>query len=79
MRFQKFADMNFTNHHLDGVVWPVVSSRTGESYKVALTEYGFSCNCTAGQIRGKCKHAQQIHDLLVSDDYKMPKDEFNYA
>lgn len=76
MRFQTFSDMNFKDHHLEGVVWPVESSRTGEKYKVTLTEYGFSCNCTAGQIRGKCKHAQQVHDLLVSDDYVMPKDEF---
>ena len=79
MRFQLFSDMNFRDHHLDGVVWPVVSSRTGESYKVTLTTMGFTCNCTAGSIRGKCKHAQQVHDLLVSDDYIMPKDEFQYA
>ena len=75
MRIQKFDDINFKDHHLVGLVWPVVSSRTGETYKVTMTEWGFSCNCTAGQIRGKCKHAQQIHDLLVSDDYVMPKDE----
>lgn len=67
MRFQKFDDMNFTDHHLIGLVWRVESSRTGEKYKVELTEYGFTCNCTAGSIRGKCKHAKQIHDLLVSE------------
>jgi hypothetical protein len=69
MRAQAFSDMNFRDHHLVDFVWPVVSSRTGESYKVTMTDYGFMCNCTAGQIRGKCKHAQQIHDLLVDDDY----------
>ena len=68
MRFQTFSDMNFKDHHLVGFVWPVVSSRTGEAYKVTLTDLGFSCNCVAGSMRGKCKHAQQIHDLLVSDD-----------
>ncbi len=68
MRIQKFDDMNFNGHHLVGFVWPVVSSRTGEAYKVTLTDLGFSCNCVAGSMRGKCKHAQQIHDLLVSDD-----------
>lgn len=67
MRIQTFSDINFKNHHLVGVVWPVVSSRTGESYKVQMTDLGFSCNCVAGSMRGKCKHAQQIHDLLVSD------------
>lgn len=77
MRFQTFSDMNFKDHHLAGVVWPVESSRTGEKYKVTLTDHGFTCNCTAGSIRGKCKHAQQVHDLLVSDDWKPPVDLFS--
>lgn len=68
MRIQSFPDINFSNHHLVGVTWPVVSSRTGEKYKVQMTEHGFSCNCVAGSMRGKCKHAQQIHDLLIGDD-----------
>lgn len=67
MRIQKFSDINFKNHAFVGIVWPVISSRTGEAYKVEMTDLGFTCNCTAGQIRGKCKHAQQIHDLLVDD------------
>lgn len=67
MRIQKFDNINFTNHHLVGFVWPVVSSRTGESYKVTMTDHGFSCNCTAGSIRGKCKHAKQIADLLAGE------------
>lgn len=75
MRIQKFDDMNFNDHHLVGFVWPVVSSRTGEVYKVKMTDLGFSCNCTAGSMRGKCKHAKHIHDVLVADD-PMPKDEF---
>lgn len=68
MRAQKFDDINFKGHHLVGFVWPIASSRTGEVYKVELTDYGFSCNCTAGSIRGKCKHAQHVHDLLVMDE-----------
>lgn len=67
MRIQTFPDINFKGHHLVGVVWPVISSRTGESYKIEMTDYGLTCNCTAGSIRGKCKHAKQIYDLLVSD------------
>lgn len=68
MRTQTFSDINFKDHHLVGLVWPVVSSRTGEAYKVTMNDLGFSCNCVAGSMRGKCKHAQQIHDLLVNDE-----------
>jgi hypothetical protein len=68
MRIQSFSDINFSKHHLTGFVWPVVSSRTGESYKVTMTDLGLSCNCVAGSMRGKCKHAQHVHDLLVNDD-----------
>ena len=75
MRTQTFSDMNFRDHHLVGFVWPVESSRTGEKYKVEMTDYGFTCNCTAGSIRGKCKHAQQVHDLLVMED-SLPEDLF---
>ena len=67
-RGQLFADMNFKNHFLEGFVWPVVSTRTGDEYSVELTSKGLTCNCQAGSMRGKCKHAQQIHDLIVSDD-----------
>jgi ornithine carbamoyltransferase len=73
MRIQNFTDMNFKNHYLVGFVWPVTSTRTGESYKVTMTDLGFSCNCMAGSMRGKCKHAQQVHDLLVADDYPLYK------
>lgn len=76
MRIQTFDDMNFKGHHLVGLVWSVVSSRTGESYKVRMTDMGFSCNCTAGSMRGKCKHAQQVHDQLIADD-PLPVDLFS--
>ena len=68
MRIQTFSDINFEGHHLVGLVWLVESSRTGEKYKVTMTDMGFTCNCVAGSMRGKCKHAQQVHDLLVSDE-----------
>lgn len=76
MRTQVFSDMTFRGHHLNGLEWPITSARTGEVYKVAMNDYGFTCNCSAGQIRGKCKHAQYVHDLMVKDDYLMPEDEF---
>lgn len=68
MRIQTFSDINFENHHLVGLVWPVKSARTGEKYKVTMTDIGFTCNCVAGSMRGKCKHAQYVHDLLTSDE-----------
>lgn len=77
MRIQSFPDINFGDHHLVGFVWPVVSSRTGESYKVEMHNGGFSCNCTAGSMRGKCKHAKQIADLLTMDDWTPPADLFS--
>ena len=75
MRIQSFSDINFDDHHLVGFVWPVVSSRTGESYDVTMTDMGFTCNCVAGSMRGKCKHAQHVHDILVKED-PLPADLF---
>ena len=75
MRIQSFPDINFDDHHLVGVVWLVESSRTGEFYKVTMTDLGLSCNCVAGSMRGKCKHAQHVHDLLVYED-PLPVDLF---
>ena len=77
MRAQSFSDMNFKDHHLVDLVWPITSARTGEVYKVTMTDYGFTCNCSAGQIRGKCKHAQYVHDILVEDDWVPPVDLFS--
>ena len=68
MRIQSFTDINFKDHHLVGLVWDIESSRTGEKYKVTMTDLGFSCNCVAGSMRGKCKHAQYVHDLLIDDN-----------
>lgn len=65
---QKFSDMNFEDHHLEGFEWPVESKRTGDKYIVTLTKHGFTCTCVGAQMHGKCKHIKQVHDLLVSDD-----------
>lgn len=74
-RGQLFADINFKNHFLEGFVWPVISTRTGEQYSVELTSKGLTCDCQAGMVRGKCKHAQQIHDQIVMED-PLPADLF---
>lgn len=74
-RAQLFDDITFKNHFFEGFVWPVTSSRTGERYDVELTSKGFTCNCQAGTMRGKCKHAQQIHNQLVKND-PLPVDLF---
>jgi hypothetical protein len=75
MRTQTFSDINFKRHYLIDMVWPITSARTGEVYNVTMTKAGFTCNCPAGQVRGKCKHAQYVHDLLVEED-PLPVDEF---
>lgn len=68
MRIQTFSDINFQDHHLIDMVWPIKSAKSGEVYKVRMVDQGFTCNCVAGSMRGKCKHAQYVHDLLVSDE-----------
>jgi hypothetical protein len=62
-----FDDMNFKGHHLVGIIWPMISSRTGEEYEVELTDKGFTCTCIGFQTRGKCKHVTEIHDRMVCD------------
>jgi hypothetical protein len=74
-RAQPFADINFKNHWLVGFVWPMRSARTGEMYNVEMTPKGMTCDCQAGTIRGKCKHAQEVHDRLVKED-PLPVDRF---
>jgi hypothetical protein len=40
-----------------------------------FTSKGLTCNCQAGTYRGKCKHAQMVHDTLVKED-PLPRDLF---
>lgn len=61
----KFDDMNFKGHHLVGIIWPIISTRTGEEYDVELTDIGFKCTCQGFQRHGKCKHISGVHERLV--------------
>lgn len=75
-KYQTFeGGIVFKGHPFAGFVWKHVSSRTGESYNVTLTQNGFTCDCIAGSMRGKCKHAQATYDRLTAAD-PMPKDMF---
>ena len=67
MRVQSFSDINFQDHHLLDMIWPIKSARTGQIYDVQMVANGFTCNCMAGSTRGKCKHVKYVHDLLVGD------------
>lgn len=59
--------INFENHHLIDMVWPIKSARTDQVYDVVMTKKGFKCNCIAGTYKGKCKHAKYVYELLDSD------------
>ena len=67
-RAQYFPDINFKNNHLVGFQWPVISKRTGESYTVEMTDFGFTCTCMGFRGHGRCKHNKEIHDKLVCDE-----------
>ncbi len=60
--------MNYKDHHLAGLIWPVESKRTGEQYDVELSERGWKCSCVGFQRHGKCKHISEIHERMISDD-----------
>ncbi len=76
-RFQRlpvqFDDINFRNNAYVGFTWPIVSTRTGETYDVMMTNSGFSCTCIGFQRHGKCKHIDHVHNLLVADEYPVYK------
>jgi hypothetical protein len=56
-RYLKPADWNFKGNLLAGTEWSVAGSKKGSFYTVALTEQGFSCDCTGFTFYGKCKHS----------------------
>jgi len=65
----RYCDINFKGHHLVGMVWKVISARSGEVYDIELTDRGMTCTCGAAKSwRSKCKHARSIAELLVSED-----------
>jgi len=63
----KLPGMNYEGHHLAGLIWPVTSSRTKETYKVQLTEEGWTCSCVGFSMHRKCKHVKEVHEKLISD------------
>ncbi len=60
--------MNYKGHCFAGLVWPILSKRTGELYDVTLTEKGWRCNCVGYNRHGKCKHINLVHGRMISDD-----------
>ena len=59
-RYLKPADWNFKGNLLAGTEWSVAGSKKGSFYTVALTEQGFSCDCTGFTFYGKCKHSLSV-------------------
>jgi hypothetical protein len=59
-RYLKPADWTFKGNLLVGTEWSVAGSKKNSFYTVALTEQGFTCDCTGFTFYGKCKHSEQI-------------------
>ena len=59
-RYLKPADWTFKGNLLAGTEWSVAGSKKDSFYTVALTEQGFTCDCTGFTFYGKCKHSEQI-------------------
>ncbi len=59
-RYLKPADWTFKDNPLVGTEWSVAGSKKDSFYTVALTEQGFTCDCTGFTFYGKCKHSEQI-------------------
>jgi len=51
-------------HYLVGMKWPIVSTRTGETYDIEMHEKGFDCTCPA--FKGKCKHIKFVENKLCA-------------
>lgn len=59
-RYLKPADWTFKGNLLAGTEWCVAGSKKDSFYTVALTEQGFTCDCTGFTFYGKCKHSETI-------------------
>jgi len=59
-RYLKPTDWNLKGNLLAGTEWSVAGSKKDSFYTVALTESGFTCDCTGFMFHGKCKHSEQI-------------------
>lgn len=56
--------VTFQNHIFQGVQWPVVSKRTGETYTVEMWPNGLVCNCHKYQYYSDCKHCDEIEEKI---------------
>lgn len=59
-RYLKPADWTFKGNLLVGTEWSVAGSKKNSFYTVALTEQGFTCDCTGFTFYGKCKHSLSV-------------------
>lgn len=62
MRKKQFFVPNgwqFKGNFLVGTKWSVPGSKNNV-YTVALTEKGFTCECTGFNFHGKCKHSLAV-------------------
>lgn len=59
-RYLKPADWTFKGNLLVGTEWSVAGSKKDSFYTVALTEQGFTCDCTGFTFYGKCKHSLSV-------------------
>ena len=58
--YLKPADWTFKGNLLVGTEWSVAGSKKDSFYTVALTEQGFTCDCTGFTFYGKCKHSLSV-------------------
>jgi hypothetical protein len=69
-RYLKPDGWNFKDNPLVGTEWSVAGSKKNSFYTVALTEQGFTCDCTGFTFYGKCKHSEQIVEAFDNEqDY----------
>ena len=49
-------------HWASGTVWSVLSSNKKDSYKIEMSDRGFTCDCPAFV---KCKHIKSVEEKFV--------------
>lgn len=69
-RYLKPDGWTFKGNHLVGTEWSVAGSKKDSFYTVALTDQGFTCDCTGFTFHGKCKHSETILQAFdIEQDY----------
>lgn len=69
-RYLKPAGWTFKSNPLAGTEWTIAGSKKDSFYIVALTEQGFTCDCTGFTFHGKCKHSETILQAFdIEQDY----------